>query len=82
MPEQTVPSPGRYRHFKGGEYTVFGVATHSESGEAFVVYCPEYGERRLTVRPLAMWTEHVERDGYAGPRFVKIAEELEQAPDG
>jgi len=23
------------------------------------------------VRPRVMWDEHVERDGYAGPRFVR-----------
>ena len=30
--------PGRYRHFKGNEYQVIGLATHSESGETVVVY--------------------------------------------
>jgi len=29
---------GRYRHYKGGEYTVIGVAQHSESEELLVVY--------------------------------------------
>ena len=46
---------GRYRHYKGGEYTVMGVAQHSETGEALVVYRPEYGERGLWVRPLSMF---------------------------
>lgn len=65
---------GVYRHFKGGEYLVLGVAVHSETSEQLVVYWPQYGEARLTVRPLAMWGEHVERDGYSGPRFFKIPE--------
>lgn len=30
--------PGRYRHFKGKEYEVLGVARHSETEEEYVVY--------------------------------------------
>lgn len=62
--------PGRYRHFKGGEYEVLGVASHSDTQEPMVVYRALYGERGLWVRPAAMWNEWVERDGYAGPRFT------------
>ncbi|HIL22444.1 MAG TPA: DUF1653 domain-containing protein, partial [Alcanivorax sp.] len=51
--------PGRYRHFKGNEYQVIGLATHSESGETVVVYHPLYGDQALWVRPLAMFTETV-----------------------
>ena len=64
--------PGRYRHFKGGEYEVLGVARHSETGEELVVYRALYGQRGLWVRPAAMWNEWVERDGYAGPRFIPL----------
>lgn len=60
---------GRYRHFKGNEYEVKGVATHSETGEQMVVYSPLYGERDLWVRPLEMFMETVERDGEVLPRF-------------
>lgn len=67
--------PGRYRHFKGKEYQLLGVATHSETGEPMVVYRALYGEGGLWVRPAAMWSERVERDGYSGPRFVRIEEE-------
>jgi hypothetical protein len=63
--------PGRYRHFKGQPYEVIGTALHSETGEEFVVYRALYGEGGLWVRPRGMWDEHVERDGYAGPRFVR-----------
>jgi hypothetical protein len=52
-------------------YVVEGIATHSESEEPFVVYHRD-GDERLWVRPVAMWTETVERDGYVGPRFVPI----------
>ncbi len=33
---------GKYKHFKGGEYQVLGVAKHSESLETMVVYKPLY----------------------------------------
>ena len=66
--------PGRYRHFKGSEYQVLGSATHSETGEAMVVYRALYGEGGLWVRPAAMWDEWVERDGYSGPRFMFVEE--------
>ena len=66
--------PGRYRHFKGKEYRLIGIAKHSETLEPMVVYQPLYGEGGLWVRPAAMWSETVERDGYVGPRFQWIGE--------
>ncbi|MEP0201179.1 MAG: DUF1653 domain-containing protein [Halioglobus sp.] len=63
---------GRYRHYKGGEYQVYGVARHSESEEQLVVYRPLYGERSLWVRPLSMFSETVEVEGLAVPRFAYI----------
>jgi len=65
-------TPGRYRHFKGGEYYLICTARHSETGEEMVVYQALYGEGGVWVRPAAMWHETVERDGYRGPRFVRI----------
>ena len=66
--------PGRYRHFKGGEYQVIGVARHSETMEEVVVYRALYGERGLWVRPAGMWLETVERDGQRLPRFAYLGE--------
>ena len=66
--------PGRYRHFKGKEYQLLGVATHSETGEPLAVYRALYGEGGLWVRPAAMWSETVTREGYSGPRFVLMEE--------
>lgn len=60
---------GRYRHFKGNEYEVIGVALDSESERQFVVYRALYGERGLWIRPLEMFTEMVHRDGKSVPRF-------------
>lgn len=66
--------PGIYRHFKGNEYLLIDVAKHSETQEAMVVYRPLYGDPALWVRPMSMWTEHVDRDDYKGPRFKFIKE--------
>ena len=64
--------PGKYRHFKGNEYELIGIASHSETLEPRVVYRALYGSCGLWVRPAAMWTEQVEREDYSGPRFVYI----------
>lgn len=64
--------PGRWRHFKGNEYQVIGVAQHSETLEPLVVYRALYGDGGLWVRPAAMWLETVERDGQTVPRFTYI----------
>lgn len=64
--------PGRYRHFKGKEYRVLGVARHSETLEPLVVYQALYGERGLWVWPAAMWNEQVEREGQTMPRFTYV----------
>lgn len=66
--------PGRYQHYKGNDYTVIGVARHSETLEEVVVYRAEYGERGLWVRPAAMFQETVEVDGVTMPRFRWVAE--------
>jgi cupin 2 domain-containing protein len=63
---------GRYRHYKGNEYTVIGIARHSESQEALVVYRQEYGDRGLWVRPLKMFSETVLVDGRETPRFARL----------
>ena len=67
-----VLPPGRYRHFKGNEYEVIGMARHSETDEWLVVYRPLYGDGGLWVRPLAMFTETVTHDGKVVPRFAPV----------
>ena len=66
--------PGRYRHFKGNEYEVIGLARHSETEEELVVYRALYGDFGLWVRPVSMWNETVERDGKTFRRFTYIGE--------
>jgi cupin 2 domain-containing protein len=65
-------NPGRYRHYKGNEYTVLGTARHSETLEEHVVYRQEYGEHGLWVRPRPMFLETVTVDGREVPRFQRL----------
>ena len=66
--------PGLYRHFKGNLYQLIDIANHSETLEPMVVYKALYGERKLWVRPAAMWNEIVDKDGYHGPRFQYVGD--------
>ena len=71
---------GVYRHYKGNEYEVIGIAHHSETLEALVVYraryeSPDFGANALWVRPLSMFTETIEVNGEHIPRFTHIGHE-------
>ena len=70
LPPLPELNSGRYRHYKGGEYEVIGVARHSETDERLVVYRPLYNATGLWVRPLAMFLETVTLDGEPVPRFA------------
>jgi len=72
-PLPAEPCPGRYRHYKGNEYRVLGLARHSETLEPLVVYQALYGEGGLWVRPAAMFGENVEAAGQRVPRFAFVA---------
>lgn len=63
---------GKYRHYKGNEYEVLYVATHSETLEPMVVYRALYGDFGVWVRPASMWDEYVEKDGVKVRRFTWI----------
>jgi len=65
---------GRYKHYKGNFYQVIEVATHSETMEQLVVYRPEYGDKKLWVRPLDMFQESVEIEGKVIPRFAYVGD--------
>jgi len=68
-------APGRYRHYKGGEYEVLGLARHSETLEPMVLYRPLYNQTGLWVRPYAMFVEFVnDANGQMQSRFAYIAE--------
>lgn len=72
LPPLPDTPPGRYRHYKGGEYEVVGVARHSETLELLVVYRPLYNATGLWVRPHAMFFEQVEVDGRMQARFARL----------
>lgn len=61
---------GKYKHFKGNEYEVIGIAKHSETLEPMVIYRALYGEKDIWVRPASMWNEIVDKDECQGPRFI------------
>lgn len=65
---------GLYKHYKGNEYEVIGVAKHSETLEELVVYKATYQKEgeNLWVRPLKMFLGTVIIDGVETKRFEKI----------
>ena len=65
---------GKYKHYKGNDYQVIGVATHSETLEQEVVYQKLYDDHSLWVRPLSMFIESVEVNGEKVPRFSWVGE--------
>lgn len=78
MEQKEEIRPGRYRHFKGNEYQVLGMARHSETLEPMVVYRALYGQKGLWVRPASMWKETVEFGGERVPRFLFLEEAAEE----
>ncbi len=64
--------PGKYRHYKGGEYEVIGIASHSETLEPMVIYRALYGEGGLWARPAGMWNELIADKGVR--RFTRISD--------
>ncbi|MFK8081785.1 MAG: DUF1653 domain-containing protein [Granulosicoccus sp.] len=54
-----APTPGTYRHYKGGLYQVLGMAQHSETDEWMVVYQALYDDKGFWVRPLSIWLDPV-----------------------
>ena len=71
MAENSAVKLGRYRHYKGKNYQVIGVAKHSETLEELVVYKALYNNKvsKLWVRPKKMFLEEVEVEGKKQLRF-------------
>src|ERR1700722_2542023 len=72
-PTSEVPTPGFYRHFKGGEYQVLEVARHSETEELLVLYCSLDDPETMWVRPVEMFSGVVEGPSGLLPRFQMTA---------
>ena len=81
LPPLPPAKPGRYRHYKGGEYELIGVARHSETFEPLVVYRPLYNDSGLWVRPYAMFFGQIELDGRLQPRFALLEDAAATASD-
>ncbi|WP_165249325.1 DUF1653 domain-containing protein [Adlercreutzia sp. ZJ141] len=68
---------GLYRHFKGNLYRVVSMATHSESGELYVVYVA-LNDKKTYVRPAEMFFSDVDRSKYPNcaqtKRFERIGD--------
>lgn len=73
LPPLIETPPGRYRHYKGGEYEVLGTVRHSETLEPMTLYRALYGTMGLWVRPAGMFDQTVQIDGHPHPRFARIA---------
>lgn len=67
--QKSTVKKGRYRHFKGNEYVVHGVAHDIETMKEFVVYQACYGENAFYLRSVSMFLETVERGGEVLQRF-------------
>ncbi len=74
LPPLIAIPPGRYRHYKGGEYEVIDTVRHSETLEPMTLYRALYGQQGLWVRPAAMFGETVHIDGVEHPRFSRVAD--------
>ena len=68
----TALKPGLYQHYKGPQYKVIHVATHSETEEQLVIYQALYREFGIWARPLSMFLETVEKGGETIPRFAYL----------
>ena len=71
---------GLYRHYKGKTYYVEGSAKHSETLEDMVIYQamykdPQFGDFAMWIRPLSMFLEAVNVDGYSVQRFTAMTDE-------
>lgn len=77
--QETVITPGLYKHYSGSLYQVLGVSRHSETLEILVVYQALQGDYALWCRPLSLFLETVEHEGVSTPRFAFLSAPVCQA---
>ena len=63
---------GKYKHYKGKEYEVIGIASHSETLEPFVIYKSLCDENRIWARPVNEFYKPVFEFGEVINRFEYI----------
>lgn len=51
---------GKYKHYKGGEYEVVGIAKHTETLEELVIYRSLDGTNNIWARPKSIFMDYVE----------------------
>ena len=61
---QELKINGVYKHFKGDNYLVVDIATHTETKDTYVVYRSLYGDGSLWIRPLDMFLSEVDHKKY------------------
>ncbi|WP_225781022.1 DUF1653 domain-containing protein [Xenophilus sp. Marseille-Q4582] len=74
LPPLVPTAPGRYRHYKGGEYQVLDTVRHSETLEPMTLYRALYGAGGLWVRPAALFNGSVQVGGRLRPRFERVGD--------
>jgi hypothetical protein len=67
-----IEKGSKYRHFKGNEYVILGIAIHTETGEELVIYQSIKEPEKVWARPKKMFLDYVDREEYTGPRFERL----------
>lgn len=65
---------GKYKHFKGNEYIVYGIAKTS-CKENFILYRQNYGEQLFWIRPVEMFTDKISYKGKGAISRFELIEE-------
>jgi hypothetical protein len=67
---------GVWRHYKGQEYLVLGLARDDETDEPLVIYVRLYAREGMpmSARKLSVWNQTVQHEGRTVPRFEYVGQ--------